>query len=228
MATFSKGDTSQTVDIYLKDNTSTSGDMPLPGLEYDTPGLTMLYIRQGESGYTDISPMTSGTPGSYVSRAFCEIKQASGQGVYQYGVPNAVLADDASVDYATFIVYGAANLTQHVERFDLLDPVVIGTDQRIYLSSDTGTIPSVPANELSDFIIRRHISGARETSAVGVDAVSARSFLGAISRLVNKVERIEESGKIYIYEEDDSTEFFDQTFTKEPTGLHPLLSVDTN
>lgn len=228
MTSFSKGATSQTIDVYLKDVSSTSGDMPLTGLEYNSAGLSIYYIRQGETQFTDISPTSSGTPGTYTASGFCEISDYTrldgAPGVYQYGLPDEVLEDSATVDYATLVINGATNLEQYVEKLELLDTITIGSDNKMYLSNTTGTIPVVPSNELADFIIRRNISGVRESTTEDLDDIVPHSLLGAIARLTNKVERVEELLLIKIYEEDGTTPSHSGSIVVEAAGLDPLVS----
>ena len=78
------------------------------------------------------------------------------------------------------------------------------------------------ANKYADHILRRTYANAR-ASADG-DAVSFRSLLGAVAKLVNR-SRV--NGPVLeIYHEDDATLAGSQTLTTDPAA-EPITGVDT-
>jgi hypothetical protein len=84
----------------------------------ETNGLT--YLRAGEADETVITPV-GGTLGTWVSGGIVEVE--SNQGVYQFGVPNAVLAQ--GVAYAdVFMKFADADTCVDVwMHFDLIRSV---------------------------------------------------------------------------------------------------------
>jgi hypothetical protein len=78
-------------------------------------------------------------------------------------------------------------------------------------------------NKMADFILRRPLASARASS--DGDAVTFRSMLGGMSKLVNRW-RI--SGTtLTVYAEDDSTAAGTQALTGT-AGADPITEVDTN
>jgi hypothetical protein len=84
-------------------------------------------------------------------------------------------------------------------------------------------ITSALGNKIADFILRRPLASARASS--DGDAVTFRSLLGAVSKLVN---RWKISGTtLTVYEENDTTAFKTQTLTGT-AGADPITETDTD
>lgn len=107
------------------------------------------------------------------------------------------------------------------------------TDQLTFTNANTldASIQAVTdftaavANKLADHIIRRTLANVRASS--NGDALTGRSLLGAASKLTNKISTVETAGKVSIYEENDTTVFFRQTLTTDPTA-EPITVADTD
>lgn len=84
------------------------------------------------------------------------------------------------------------------------------------------SIASAAANKIADHVIRRSLSSVQSSS--DGDAVSFRSPLGAIRKLVNKVAIA--AGTLTVYQEDDTTSAGTQAVTTD-AGADAIVSVDT-
>ena len=121
--TFLAGATSQSVDIFLKDSSSTVG-AGLAGLVYNTASLTA-YYRIGATGTaTAIALATQTVGGAWSSGGFVEINATNTKGMYRLDIPDAVLASAALV---TIYVQGAANLAPTPLRIDCRPVPVVTT-----------------------------------------------------------------------------------------------------
>ena len=86
------------------------------------------------------------------------------------------------------------------------------------------TLTSGEKDATADHVLRRTIANAR-ASADG-DAVAFRSLLGAISKLVNRIDTTTTPGRLTIMEEDDATTFGEQALTTDATA-DPVTVADT-
>lgn len=100
------GSTSQTIEIVVKDSSSTTGGN-LTGLVYNTGSLTAYYHRQGASSATSIT-LADATVGTFTSGGFKAVDGTNMPGHYEIGVPDAALA--AGARYVTLCLKGAANM----------------------------------------------------------------------------------------------------------------------
>lgn len=108
------GLTSQTIDVFLADSSSTTGG-GLTGLVYNTSGLTC-YYRKGATGTaTSISLATQSVGGAWSSGGFVEIDSTNMPGVYRLDVPNAVVDTEG---FVTIYIQGASNLVPTALRID--------------------------------------------------------------------------------------------------------------
>lgn len=111
---FYAGQTSQTIDVFLGDSSSTTGG-GLTGLAYNTSGLKC-YYRKGATGTpTEITLATQTVGGAWSSGGFVQVDSTNMPGVYRFDVPNAVI-DTAGM--VTLYFYGATNLVQTAQRID--------------------------------------------------------------------------------------------------------------
>lgn len=85
------------------------------------------------------------------------------------------------------------------------------------------SIASAAANKVADHVLRRSLASAAASS--DGDAVSFRSPLGALRKLVNKVAVV--GSLLSIYEEDDVTVAGTQNVTTD-SNANPIVSADTN
>lgn len=103
-----KGSTSKRLLVFIADSASTTG-AGLTGLAYNTSGLVWYYWREdaGNSGGTAVTIVTA-TRGTFTSGGFKEVDATNLPGVYEIGIPNAVLASGAS--WAFMYLKGAASM----------------------------------------------------------------------------------------------------------------------
>ena len=97
----------------------------------------------------------------------------------------------------------------------------------LYAASGTGGIETdltdAECNKIADHTIRRTFENACDSP--DGDTKSFRSLLGAIGKLVNKVEA--SGGTLTIYEDDDTTSLGTQTITTD-SGADPITTLDTS
>lgn len=86
------------------------------------------------------------------------------------------------------------------------------------------TIQADAANKLSDFTLRRNSANARAASHAGLDGISFRSPLGAVSKLTNKVDVV--GANFVTYQENDTTAFGTQAITTD-AAAEPIKTLDT-
>jgi len=89
------GTTSKRIEVFLQDASSTTGG-GLTGLVYNSTNLACYYSREddGNAGGTVISLATM-TRGTWATAGFVEKDATNLPGIYQLGIPNAVLASGA-------------------------------------------------------------------------------------------------------------------------------------
>lgn len=109
------GTTSKLLQIFIQDSSKTDGS-GLTGLLYNSAGLTAYYYREGAASATAITLATM-TVGTWASGGFKEIDATHMPGVYQIGVPDAVLAPGA--DSAVIFLRGAADMVPLPLEIDL-------------------------------------------------------------------------------------------------------------
>lgn len=108
------GLTSQTIDVFLGDSSSTTG-AGLTGLVYNSSGLSC-YYRKGATGTaTAITLATQTVGGAWSSGGFVQIDATNMPGVYRFDIPNAVVDSEG---FATVYFSGATNLVPTAIRID--------------------------------------------------------------------------------------------------------------
>lgn len=85
-----KGSTSQTVNIFIADSSSTTGN-GLGLLTYSSSGLICYYVSPGRVP-TKINLVNQTPTGAWISGGFCEIDDPYMLGWYRLDLPNAVLS----------------------------------------------------------------------------------------------------------------------------------------
>ena len=130
---FNPGDTSQTVDLFFPDSSSTTG-AGLSGLVFNSSGLTA-YYRKGATGTpTAVTLATQTVGGAYSSGGFVETDATHMKGMYRFDIPDTILAA-AGKSFLYF--YGAANLAPV--------PVQITVGQPANVAQWNGTNVATPA-----------------------------------------------------------------------------------
>ncbi len=105
---FSPGATSQTIDVFLPDSSSTIG-AGLAALVFNTANLKAYYRNTATGTVTVITLATQTVGGAWSSGGFVELDATNAKGMYRFDIPNAVLAA-AGEGFIHF--YGATNLAQ--------------------------------------------------------------------------------------------------------------------
>lgn len=101
-----KGSTSQTVNIFVQNSSSTTG-AGLTGLVFNSSGLTAYYVRPRAAAVA-ITLVTQTVTGAYSSGGFVEIDATNMPGWYRLDLPDAVLA--TGVDHVGVHLKGATNM----------------------------------------------------------------------------------------------------------------------
>lgn len=101
------GSTSTLVRLFVANSSVTTG-AGLTGVTSGS-GVTLYYIRDGQGSTTNV-PLSAGTTGTWSSGGFVEVDSTHMPGIYEIGVPNAVLA--TGVAKATLYLQGAANMQE--------------------------------------------------------------------------------------------------------------------
>lgn len=101
-----KGATSQQLDVFIRDSSSTVG-AGLTGLVFNSGSLVASYHRPG-AARTAITLATQTVTGAYSSGGFVEIDATNMPGFYRLDVPDAAFA--TGVDRVTLLLRGATNM----------------------------------------------------------------------------------------------------------------------
>lgn len=110
------GSTSVRLQVFLRDS-SVSYDKGKTGLAYNTASLVAYYFRDGDTTPTAITIVTA-TVGTWASGGFKEISSAHMPGMYEIGIPHAVIASGAK--WVTVEIKGAAGLSDEDLLIELL------------------------------------------------------------------------------------------------------------
>lgn len=110
-----KGATSQTVYLFIRDSSATTG-AGLTGLAYNSGSLVASYVRPLGSR-TAITLATQTVTGAWSSGGFVEVDATNMPGVYRLDVPDAVFA--SGVNSAIVMLKGATNMEPSIIEFAL-------------------------------------------------------------------------------------------------------------
>lgn len=105
---------SQTIDIFLQDSSSTTGQ-GLAGLVFNSASLVASYRKGATGSRTAITLATQTAGGAYSSGGFVEIDATNMKGVYRLDIPNAAVDTEG---FVTLYLYGATNLLPTALRID--------------------------------------------------------------------------------------------------------------
>lgn len=105
---------SQTVDIFIQDSSSVSGE-GLAGLVYNSAGLAAYYRKGATGSATAIALATQTVGGAWSSGGFVEVDATNMKGVYRLDIPNAAVD---SAGYVTLFLFGASNMVPTVLRIN--------------------------------------------------------------------------------------------------------------
>jgi len=99
------GSTSQTVNVFIQDSTSTTG-AGLTGLAYNSAGLTAYYgLPRAASAAITLATQT--VTGAFSSGGFVEVDATNMPGIYRFDIPNAAIASGI---FSDIYLKGATNM----------------------------------------------------------------------------------------------------------------------
>lgn len=108
------GLTSQSIDIFLADSSSTTGG-GLTGLVYNSSGLTCYYRKGATGSATALTLATQTVGGAWSSGGFVEVDSTNMPGIYRLDLPNAAVDTEG---FITIFFRGATNLAPTALRID--------------------------------------------------------------------------------------------------------------
>lgn len=111
-----KDKTSKTVNLVIKDSSSTTG-AGLTGLAFNTSGLSAYYVRE-RAAEVAITLATQTVTGAYASGGFVEISAANMPGWYRLDIPDAALATGS--ESVGIMLKGAANMAPSELEIELI------------------------------------------------------------------------------------------------------------
>src|SRR6266403_1585647 len=114
--TFKAGVTSQTIDIFIQDSSSTDGS-GLSGLAFNTANLKAYYRKGATGAATAITLATQTVGGAWSSGGFVEVDAVNMKGLYRLDVPDTVFAASPS---AVLYLYGAANMAVSLSELEIV------------------------------------------------------------------------------------------------------------
>jgi hypothetical protein len=154
------GLTSQTIDIFLQDSSSSTGQ-GLAGLVYNSASLVASYRKGATGSRTAITLATQTVGGAWSSGGFVEIDATDMKGVYRLDIPNAAVDTEG---FVTLYLYGATNLLPTALRIDCRPlPVDVKKFGGTALTAAAG-IPEVKIASIA--------ANAVNASALATDAVT--------------------------------------------------------
>lgn len=189
-----KGVTSKLLRVFIQNNSVTTG-AGLTGLVFNSGSLTAYYIREGDASATAITLATM-TVGTWATGGFKEVDATNMPGVYEIGIPNAVLATGANS--VVVMLKGASNMAtvvieiqiidvdlQDAMRFGLtaLPNAVAGTNGGLPTGNASGQV--VMSSTVSGAIVAASFAaGAIDASAIATDAIgSAEISAAAVTKI---------------------------------------------
>ena len=99
-----KGATSQTIDIFVQDSSSSTG-AGLTGLAYNTANLKCYYRRGATGTPTAITLATQTVGGAWSSGGFVAVDGTNAPGQIRFDVPDAVLASGLGGDIGFVLLF---------------------------------------------------------------------------------------------------------------------------
>lgn len=211
--TFKAGSTSQTIDIFIQDTTSSTGG-GLSGLVFNSLNLKAYYRKGATGAATSIPLVTQTVGGAWSSGGFVEIDATNMTGIYRFDVPDIILT---SIPYSILYFYGATNMAPvpvelEIVSYNPFDAVALG------LSDVPASISSVGMDQIADAVLDRDMSA-------GVDSGTAnfRTPRQALRFLRNKWTL--SGNNLTVYKENDTTASWDSVVT-ETAGVNPITQND--
>jgi hypothetical protein len=164
-----QGTTSKLVRVFIQDASATDGS-GLTGLVYNSASLTAYYIPEGDASPTQIT-LASATVGTYTSGGFKEIDATNMPGLYEIGLPDAVV--DATSEGSTLVMLkGATNMAPVLMEIEL-DAV----DYRDSVRAGLTALPNAAAGSAGGL----PTDSTGKTAFNDLDAAGVRSAVGLAS-----------------------------------------------
>lgn len=111
-----RGKTQFSTPFFFVDTSSTTGG-GLSGVTSASPGLVMEYRRQGQSTWTNVTPQSGKTLGSYLSGGI--VADTGLDGAYEVDFPDAAFASAAGVEWVQLRVRGVTNMLATISVIEL-------------------------------------------------------------------------------------------------------------
>ena len=118
-APIKRGSTSVMIRVFIQDATKSDGS-GLGGLTNASSGLQYSYTGDGQTA-SALASFSSASVGTYTSGGFVAVDGTNQVGLYEIGLPNAMLAYAAPCRNAQIKILGAANMVVTVKEFPLVD-----------------------------------------------------------------------------------------------------------
>lgn len=150
---------------------------------------------------------------------------------WQTALPGAYTAGQAGHILASRMPTGTVIVGTNQDKtgYSLASPQsvnIIGNISGTFVGNIQGQLTDISStlgNKIADFILRRPLASARSSS--DGDAVTFRSLLGALSKLVNRWKI--QGTTLTVYQEDDTTAAGTQALTGT-AGADPITEIDTS
>lgn len=163
------GLTSQSVDLFLADSSSTTG-AGLTGVVYNAAGLTC-YYRKGATGTAAVISLASvSVGGAWQSGGFVEVDSTNMPGIYRFDIPNTVVDSEG---FVTIYFQGATNLVPTALRIDCRP---IPSDIK-KVQADSASATSLKSLVDTDFEARTIPSGEYFNWAEDADFSSLQTYI---------------------------------------------------
>lgn len=154
------GLTSQTIDIFLQDSSSSTGQ-GLSGLVFNSAGLVASYRKGATGSRVAITLATQTVGGAFSSGGFVEIDATNMKGVYRLDLPNAAVDTEG---FVTLYLYGATNLLPTALRIDCR---ALPVDVKKFGGTNGTFASGIPTAEMLtasiDAILSRNVSNVETT-----------------------------------------------------------------
>lgn len=182
------GLTSQTIDLFIRDSSSSTGQ-GLTGLVYNSGSLVASYRKGAAGTRTAITLATQTVGGAFSSGGFVEIDATNMPGCYRLDLPNAAV-DTAG--FVTIFLKGATNMVPVALRIDCR-PIPADVKQLLgtaWLAPGTAGTPDVNVKLISgDSTAADNLEAAADGTGynLGAGQIVAASVTGAVGSVVGAV-----------------------------------------
>jgi hypothetical protein len=167
-----EGTTSKLVKLFIQDSSATDGS-GLTGLLYNSASLTAYYIPEGDASATAITLATA-TVGTYTSGGFKEVDSTNMPGVYELGLPDAVI-DATSEGSVVVMLKGATNMAPVLLEIEL-DKVDYRSANWANFDASTGQIITATV----DTVTNTHTPTTTEFQADDITEATSDHYNGRV------------------------------------------------